>query len=60
MQPHLVHIALLGEGMSNKEIAARLGISPKTVMHHTVAIYRVLGVRGRAEAAVAAVRMQTS
>ena len=51
---------LLVAGLSNKEIATRLGISPKTVMHHTVAIYRVLGVRGRAEAAVAAVRMQTS
>jgi predicted ATPase/DNA-binding CsgD family transcriptional regulator len=50
---------LLVAGLSNKEIAARLGISPKTVMHHTTAIYRVLGVRGRAEAAVAAVRMRT-
>ena len=50
---------LLVAGLSNKEIAARLGISPKTVMHHTMAIYQVLGVRGRAEAAVAAVRMQT-
>ena len=50
---------LLVAGLSNKEIAARLGISPKTVMHHTTAIYQVLGVRGRAEAAVAAVRMQT-
>jgi DNA-binding CsgD family transcriptional regulator len=50
---------LLVAGLSNKEIAARLGISPKTVMHHTMAIYQVLGVRGRAEAAVAAVRMQS-
>jgi predicted ATPase/DNA-binding CsgD family transcriptional regulator len=50
---------LLVAGQSNKEIATNLGISPKTVMHHTMAIYRVLGVRGRAEAAVAAVRMRT-
>jgi DNA-binding NarL/FixJ family response regulator len=52
-------VDLLVAGLSNKEIAARLGISPKTVMHHTTAIYQALGVRGRAEAAVAFVRMQT-
>ena len=50
---------LLVEGLSNKEIAARLDVSPKTVMHHTMAIYRALGVRGRAEAAVVAIRLQT-
>jgi DNA-binding CsgD family transcriptional regulator len=33
-----------------------LGISSKTVMHHTVSIYRKLGVRGRAEAAAWAAR----
>jgi DNA-binding CsgD family transcriptional regulator len=48
-------LALLARGMSNAEIGASLGVSPKTVMHHTVAIYRKLGVRGRAEAAVRAV-----
>ena len=49
-------LALLVSGLGNKEIAARLGVSPKTVMHHTTAIYRTLGVRGRAEAAVLAIR----
>lgn len=48
---------LLVSGNRNKEIADQLVISPKTVMHHTSAIYRKLGVRGRAEAAVAAVRL---
>lgn len=41
----------LARGLRNKEIASELRITPKTVMHHTVAIYRKLGVRGRAEAA---------
>ena len=49
-------LRLLAAGLGNKEIATRLGVSPKTVMHHTTAIYRVLGVRGRSEAAAYAVR----
>ena len=49
-------LQLLVAGLGNKEIAKRLRVSPKTVMHHTTAIYRALGVRGRAEAAVVAVR----
>ena len=49
-------LRLLTEGLGNKEIATTLQISPKTVMHHTCAIYRTLGVRGRAEAAALAVR----
>lgn len=40
----------IASGDSNKDVAAALGIRPKTVMHHSVAIYRKLGVRGRAEA----------
>jgi predicted ATPase/DNA-binding NarL/FixJ family response regulator len=49
-------LLLLAAGLGNKEIATRLGVAPKTVMHHTTAIYRVLGVRGRSEAAAYAVR----
>lgn len=41
----------LGSGATNKEVAHSLGMSPKTVMHHSMAIYRKLGVRGRGEAA---------
>ncbi len=51
-------LGLLVAGLGNKEIAARLGVSTKTVMHHTTAIYRTLGVRGRAEAAVLAIRAE--
>lgn len=48
-------LRLLADGMTNKEIGARLSLTPKTVMHHTSAIYRKLGVRGRSEAAVWAI-----
>jgi DNA-binding CsgD family transcriptional regulator len=34
-------------------------VSTKTVMHHTMAIYRKLGVRGRAEAVAWALRSGT-
>ena len=37
-------------GATYKEISQSLGMTPKTVMHHSGTIYRKLGVRGRAEA----------
>lgn len=40
----------LANGGTNKDVAAALGIRPKTVMHHAAAIYRKLQVRGRGEA----------
>ncbi len=49
-------VELLVAGDSNKDIARHLGISPKTVMHHTSSIYRKLGVRGRAETVAWAMR----
>ena len=49
-------LLLLVDGAANRDIAESLGISSKTVMHHTVSIYRKLGVRGRTEAATWAVR----
>jgi DNA-binding CsgD family transcriptional regulator len=39
---------------TNKEVAAALGISPRTVQHHTIHIYEKLGVDTRAGAAMAA------
>jgi DNA-binding CsgD family transcriptional regulator/tetratricopeptide (TPR) repeat protein len=42
---------LLGEGMTNAEIAARLVISEKTVGHHVSSILGKLGVRSRYDAA---------
>jgi DNA-binding NarL/FixJ family response regulator len=49
-------LSMLAEGSANRQIAETLGISSKTVMHHTVAIYRKLGVKGRTEAAAWAIR----
>jgi non-specific serine/threonine protein kinase len=43
-------------GRTNREIGQALGLTEKTVMHHSVSIYAKLGVRGRAEAAAWAMR----
>ncbi len=44
-------LALLADGLSNKEIAAKLGISFFTVRAHLMHIYEKLHVRSRTEAA---------
>src|SRR5262249_22705375 len=59
--PHLTPrqrdvLLLLADGLRNKEIAAQLDLTPKTVTHHLSAIYQELGVRGRSEATAWALR----
>jgi DNA-binding NarL/FixJ family response regulator len=48
-------LCLLAEGYDNREIAARLFISPSTVKHHVSSIIAKLGVGNRIQAAVRAV-----
>ena len=49
-------LVLVAEGRSNRQIAARLFISEKTVSVHVSNILAKLGVRGRTEAAATARR----
>jgi len=49
-------LALLAEGLGNKAIAARLGVSDHTAKFHVNAILGKLGASSRAEALVLAVR----
>jgi DNA-binding NarL/FixJ family response regulator len=49
-------LALLAEGLVNKQIAARLGISRHTVKTHLSALFHKLGVSTRAEAVAAGAR----
>ena len=51
--------ALIAEGLHNRAIAARLGITENTVRHHLTAIYGKLGVADRLELAVHALRHRT-
>lgn len=53
-------LALVAEGLTNAEIAARLFISTKTAEHHVSNILMKLHLRGRAEAAAFALRHSLS
>ena len=50
-------LGMLAEGLGNKVIAARLGISDHTVKTHVAAIFGKLGVSTRAEAVASAARL---
>jgi DNA-binding NarL/FixJ family response regulator len=49
-------IALVSQGLANKAIARRLGVSEKTVKAHLTAVFARIGVTDRTQAAVWALR----
>jgi DNA-binding CsgD family transcriptional regulator len=52
LTPHELQIAVLvSQGMTNREAAAALFLSPKTIEYHLGQIYRKLDVRGRSQLA---------
>lgn len=50
-------LTLLAQGMRNAQIATRLVVSEKTVVHHVSAVLRKLNVHTRGEAAAEALRL---
>jgi DNA-binding NarL/FixJ family response regulator len=54
---HELQVAIIvAEGATNKEAAAALFLSPKTIEFHLAQIYRKLGIRRRAELATFAAK----
>jgi DNA-binding CsgD family transcriptional regulator len=52
LTPHELEVAaLVARGVTNREAAAALFVSPKTIEYHLSSIYRKLGVRSRTELA---------
>lgn len=51
-------LGALGNGMTNKEVARLLGISPHTVKFHVESLFRKLGAASRAEAVAKGIRQQ--
>jgi DNA-binding NarL/FixJ family response regulator len=45
-------LRLIGQGLANKEIAAKLGVSPRTVEKHVENVLRKSGCRTRVELAL--------
>ena len=53
-------VALIAEGLHNRAIAQKLGITENTVRHHLTAVYGKLGVADRLELAVYALRQRVA
>jgi DNA-binding CsgD family transcriptional regulator len=59
LTPREVEVLMaFGDGLSNKEAARRLGISPHTVKFHGESLFRKLGAGSRAEAVAKGLRLQ--
>lgn len=53
-----VIVGLMGQGMTNKQIAMHLRIAPETVKSHAKHLYTKLSVKNRAEAVTVAARLE--
>lgn len=53
-------LAMVASGLTNAEVARRLGLTVHAIKFHLAAIYRRLGVGNRTEAAVAYLRLDGS
>ncbi|MFP3712624.1 response regulator [Puerhibacterium sp. TATVAM-FAB25] len=51
-------LELVGEGLTNRQIATRMGLAEKTVKNYVSSLLAKLGLHGRVEAAVLAVRLE--
>jgi two-component system, NarL family, nitrate/nitrite response regulator NarL len=51
-------LAALGDGLTNKEVARQLGISPHTVKFHIESLFKKLGASSRAAAVARGMRQQ--
>lgn len=51
-------LAALSDGLSNKSVARRLGISPYTVKFHVESLFKKLGAASRAEAVAKGLKRQ--
>jgi DNA-binding CsgD family transcriptional regulator len=49
-------VKLVSEGLGNKEVAARLFVSPRTVQAHLTHVFAKLGLSSRAQLAQEAAR----